>query len=234
MTFTFEELLQADVLEQAFLLRFEKYNQGDYKCFLNNRQASIDIDISDFYSKHWGVFDIHRNLLGYARTIESELNVPVKQGLLQVMEKFSLPKLKLPRFSFALINYQTPASKKVLTQFIDKNPVGKIIELSRFAIKEGCSIKISKFMVYAGLGINKKIGQKKIAILACNVSHERFWRLFGFQRIDQDSEYYVGGLHSINLFLKLNEVEKSLDEKLNDFGASYLRNNKIVLDLCEK
>ncbi|MEM0942091.1 MAG: GNAT family N-acyltransferase [Bacteroidota bacterium] len=188
---TFKEIQEIEELEKCLILRYEHFNNSQYRIFLNGNKSGIDIDEFDKYSRHWILIDEENEIIGYARIIQKRKNSEIFPLIKQIQRKYSLTNHvnSNKAISFPIMTYQTDKSKSSLESFLNTNTEKEAFELSRFIIKKGSSFRVSKFMVNAGLSIYKNCFQAEIVILACIKSHEKFWRRYGFTNIKEEETY---------------------------------------------
>ena len=230
---TFKEIQKVEELEQCLKLRYDYFNNPQYKVFLNGNKSGIDLDEFDKFGRHWVVVDETNEIIGYARVIQRKTNAKVLPLIQQIKSKYLLCEhsVKNGENPFPMMIYQTCKSKSFLTSFLSKNTEKEVFELSRFIIKKGSSFRISKFMVNAGLGIYKHCFQAKTVILACNENHEKFWRQYGFRNIKEQNTYMVDQLSSVNLFSRLDGINPTIINRFEDFSGQYKKEKKISIEI---
>lgn len=230
---TFKEIQEIEELEKCLILRYEHFNSPQYRVFLNKNNLGIDIDEFDIFSRHWIVIDEANEIIGYARIIQRKKNSNIFHLIQQIQKKYSIAEFQLKNkmCSFPMMKYQTNKSKIFLASFLGENTEKEVFELSRFIIKNGSSIRVSKFMVNAGLSIYKSCFQAEIMILACIENHEKFWRRYGFSNISEKEKYRIEQLSAVNLFSEFNSIDKMIKNRFEELADQYKKENKISIEI---
>ncbi|MEM8523636.1 MAG: GNAT family N-acyltransferase [Bacteroidota bacterium] len=227
---TFKEIQAIEDLEKCFLLRYRQFVNTAHRVFLKGKDK-IDIDRFDIYSKHWGVFSEEGEIIGYARIIQEEKNLRVADHILAIGEKYAFSDFEPCGCKFPIFTYQTDQSESSTATFLNRYSHKDVFELSRFIIKKGNSFRISKFMVNAGLGIYKYSYADRLIILACHISHKKFWNAYGFKKIKEEEVYNVGSLKSVNLFSQLCGINERLETEWSEYANEFKLNNKVTIEI---
>ena len=228
-TIIFKEVLETEALEECFSLRDEYFNNPRHKVLLKSNVEGIDMDEYDMYARHWAVYSENGELIGYARIIQEHVNTNIVSSIMELAKKYSVEEVyhRNKAMAFPLSEYQESGSAQTIQSIFNSEQA--MVELSRFVIKRGNPSKISTFMVEAGLGIYAYYFKIRTIILACMISHERFWSRYGFKRIEANETYYVGELKSVNLLSSFDEVSYQRKRALVRFAREYDLNNEISL-----
>ncbi|MEL6721361.1 MAG: hypothetical protein AAFP82_21860 [Bacteroidota bacterium] len=230
--FTFKEVYTIEDLEWCFKFRFQKYSDYRRQIFLKSNGYEIDIDKFDFYSKHWGVYNSKNEIISYARIVQREKNLSVQSQIETLIKKYNIIKSSLPIDNFPIVDYQSSCSRRGVVSFLEDNVNKETVELSRFVIKDGSPLNISRFTINSGLGIYKYHYQNEMVVLSCRDKHEKFWHHYGFRKIGVDSTYQTeGSITSVNLYSQLTDIHPKLDERLEEYATQYQSKQEISIEL---
>ena len=230
---TFKEVVDARDLIDCFRLRYQQYDNPEYRLFLNENIHELDIDAFDLHSRHWAVYSDLNQILGYARIVHKEENTAVSMQIQKIIEAYDLnitsdanPNNYLP-----ILRFQSDSASPTVGQFFERHNKQKVVELSRFMIRKGSPLRTSKFMVNAGLGIYRHLLDIDKVVLACNDTHEKFWSLYGFKNMHKNQTYHIGSLKSVNLFSDLSDIHSSLSIRLENYAKQYHSKKEISIEL---
>lgn len=230
---TFREVLDMKILMQCFRLRYAQYDNPLYRHFLYPNTYGLDIDMYDSYSRHWALFTESNELCGYARIIQKAKNTRLLDAFEAIKQDynglFDSTLKKSP--AYPIMQYQSSTSLVSLDEFFALRSEADTVELSRFIIPRASSFRLSKFMVSAGLGIYLHSFDIDTVVLACNATHEKFWKLYGFNKIGADTPYQNQNLQSVNLYSDFCHAHPTLKSDMLAYSDQYSINNEISIHL---
>jgi N-acyl-L-homoserine lactone synthetase len=190
-TYEFREITDQIELESAFRLRYDVFTDCRCKSLVKENIHRLDVDMFDLHAHHYGIFH-NSEMIAYIRVVESRHNY-TNQTAVAVQDKYPDIFEAEGNAEFPFLSYaDMPKSARI---FYKKNqPQTPFFEGSRLVVtKEYRSLKLARAIAECAIVAGMHLAGTKIglATISCCVSHERFYRLLGFQRITPDTTYSI-------------------------------------------
>ena len=235
--YKFREIESEKELEHFMHLRYERYLNSSKKEFIRLNDQNIDIDIYDLHSKHFGLF-YNDEAVGSIRLVshkseiydERAFNIGLRNGIFTEKQhsRESIMQYDYPDFPF-VSNAEVPNSvtnfyKNVSSQ---KNAV---LEGSRLLlVGKHKGLRLATFLIECAIVYSIICTGKKHAVLNCDSSHERFYKRYGFETINNQEKYYLKGRTAAPSYvLSLSSIVQKYQEQFQEMAYQYKSSNKIL------
>jgi len=235
--YKFREIESENELENIMHLRYERYLNSSKKEFIKLNEQKIDIDIYDLHSKHFGLF-YKNDPVGSIRLVchkseiydERAFNIGLRNGIFteENHSHESIIQNDYPDFPF-VSNAEVPNS---VTNFYKNVSSQKnaILEGSRLLLTgKHKGLRLATFVIECAIVYSIICTGKKHAILNCDSSHERFYKRYGFETINNTETYYVKGRTTApSQVLSLSTIGQQYKDQFEQMASEYKSSNKIL------
>jgi predicted GNAT family N-acyltransferase len=238
-TCTFREITETNELDRLFHFRYEEYSKSRMSSYLRNGSNEMDIDIFDLHSKHFGLFNIHNELVGCLRVVldrKGFYNPNVfevgKKNEIFIDSTHSFEGVKNSNDAeFPFLSYPN-LSESIKSHYESiKTKNESVAEASRLIIRGDLrGLRTSVFLIECAMMLFILIcsGQRH-AVLHCFRDHRAFYERYGFRPFDDGQGYKTFGIIKDVMFLPLTSttIPSNLRSKFEKMAIEYSETGKI-------
>ena len=124
-TLTFREILNIEDLKKCFRLRYQRYDNPEYRLFLTENIHQLDIDPFDRYSRHWAVYSDENEILGYARIVQQTENPVLANAIQQLIDECDITFTPIKKKEYRKFNNNN--NQKCLYSYCKMEIVGVVL-----------------------------------------------------------------------------------------------------------
>lgn len=239
-TLTFREITETEELEKAFRFRYVEYSKTKNRNYLKENSDKIDLDVFDLHSRHFGLFAMKNDLVGYLRVVHDKnefYNSKVFE-VGKILEIFSdslhskecLKRIKMSDFPF--LSYPN-LPKDIYSHYCSlKEQNESFAEASRLILREDYrGLRTSCFLIECAMALFVLIcNEQKHAVLHCCKDHRSFYEHYGFQPFDGGTGYNEFGMVKHVMYLKLSSwsAPVQIRDKFQEMANEYSKTGKIT------
>lgn len=234
--YIFREPKSLKDLENLLRLRYRVFSDTNLRCFVEQNLDEIDLDPFDLNAKHFGLFKMDCEPVGYCRVVEThsdfnnDLLITIAKKYNQTHKIMEEPADPLPTMTYFEPN---DATKVWLNNALKNNT--KLVEPGRLSVQKGERlIGHTRQMTAAACSIYYII-RKTQAILSCNVSYGEFYQKYGFIKI---CNYFTsdkfGHLDTVLLFGSATYLSDDLKRELKNLAEEYKQTGQLYFSECCK